>query len=226
MRNYVITTKITAVLTSISFLITLLVHYCWLGAEAEFWCNVCLAIFGSGLLAFLTSYIGYTSEKRHTLESFSYSTHSLLHFIIKYNLSWNLEKKIDFFLEYEDICKSTWDSNLGAIYFLIDPGHKKFRYIYFNIYKPILNFNQMVSKSVPHFKLYKNGEVKNDSVMEEFVRMIEKLFMDKITFKSTLNNGQEFIGNCIINKLVRTIEGELNGRYYAMMYGKKQSERE
>lgn len=106
-KNYVISTRVTALLTSLSFIATLFIHYGFYGKEADFWCNICLAIFGSGLLALITSWIGYTTEKRHTLESFSYNTHSLIHVINKYELDWSLEKKIDFFLDYTNIDKTS-----------------------------------------------------------------------------------------------------------------------
>lgn len=226
MKNYVISARITAALTIISLAVTLIIHYGFHGTEADFWCNVWLAVFGSGLLTFITSCVGYTTEKRRTLESFSYSTHSLLHVINKYDLNWNLEKKIDFFLDYADIDKSLWDAYLGAIYFMCDPGRKKSKYIYQNIYKPILDLNRKVGSHEAHFIWHKDGSGKNNVVMTDFVTKIEALFMEKAVSKHTLDDGKEFQTTSVQNKLVYTTLQELNGRYYDIMYGKKQSKSE
>ncbi len=226
MKNYVISTRITAVLTCLSFVVSLFIHYGFHGAEAEFWCNVCLAVFGSGLLTFITSCIGYGTEKRRMLEGFSYSTRSLLHILNKYDLGWGLEKKIDFFLDYTDVDKAIWDSQLGAIYFMFDPGEEKFKYIYQKIYKPILDVNQKIAGHEAHFKWYKDGSGKNNEVMADFVGEIEPLFMEKTTNRHTLEDGHEFEITAIQNKLVHAILEELNGKYYDIMYNKKQIESE
>ena len=226
MKNYVISTRITATLSGLSFIVALILHYGFHEEEAEFWCNVCLAAFGSGLLTFITSCIGYAAEKRRTLEGFSYSTRFLLHVLNKYDLNWNLEKKIDFFLDYADIDESTWDAQLGSIYFMFDPGREKFKYIYWKIYKPILDLNRKIAAHEFHFKWHKDGSGKNDAVMTTFVDEIEELFMEKLICKHTLEDGQEMQATTIQNKLVHTALEELNGKYYDIMYGKKHAERE
>lgn len=226
MKNYVISTRITAALTCLSFVVTLIIHYGFHGAEAEFWCNVCLAVFGSGLLTFITSCIGYGTEKRRTLEGFSYSTRSLLHILNKYDLGWDLEKKIDFFLDYIDVDKSIWDAQLGAIYFMFDPGKEKFKYIYKKIYKPILDVNQKIAGHETHFRWHKDGSGKNNAVMAYFVGEIEPLFMERTANRHTLEDGQEFETTAIQNKLVHATLEELNGKYYDIMYNKKQIESE
>lgn len=226
MKNYVMSARTTVALTCLSFVVALITHYGFHGAEAEFWCNVCLAVFGSGLLTFITSCIGYATEKVRTLASFSYSTRSLLHILKKYDFSWDLERKIDFFLDYADVDKSVWDAQLGAIYFMIDPGKKKFKYIYQKIYKPILGVNQKVADHEAHFKWHKDGSGKNDAVMADFVAEIESLFIEKTTSRHTLKDGQEFETTAIQDKLVHATLEELNGKYYDIIYSKKQIESE
>lgn len=221
MKNYVIATRVTSGLSIISFFATILIHYLCRGAEADFWCNVCLAIFGSALLTFITSIIGYFTDKRNTLESFSYSTRSLLHFINQYDINWELEKKIDFYLSYVDVDKSLWDSQLGAIYFINDFHKEKFKYIYNSIYKPILNFNQAISKHEFLFRWHKDGSGKNDTVMAEFVSELEELFMQKISNEHLLDNGKTVCVTSIKNYLVSAVNSELNGKYYDLMYNKK-----
>lgn len=55
MRNYAISIYITTPLTIIALGVAILLHYCAGGADAGFWCNICLGIFGSGLLTVLVS---------------------------------------------------------------------------------------------------------------------------------------------------------------------------
>ena len=224
MKNYVISTRITALLTVVSLAVAITIHYGCHGSEADFWCNVSLAVFGSGLLTFITSCIGYASEKRRTLEGFSYSTRSLLHIINKYDLNWDLETKIDFFLQYNDVDKSVWDANLGSIYFMFDHGRESFRYIYQKIYEPLLKLNQTIGSHEAHFRWHKDGSGKNDVVMANFVSEIEANFMEKTTNKFTMDDGQELQTTSIQNRLVHSLLEELNGRYYNIMYNKKDEE--
>ena len=221
MKNYAISTRITAILTCAALAMTLIIHYGFHGTEAEFWCNVCLAVFGSGLLTFITACIGYATEKRRTLESFSYSTRSLLRIINKYDLDWGLEKKIDFFLDYADVDKAVWDAHMGAIHFLYDPNREKYKYIYQNIYKPILDLNQRIAAHGAQFKWHKDGSGKKDIVMAEFISEIEALFMENVASNHVSEDGKELQTTLVRNKLVYTILKELNGRYYDIMYDKR-----
>ena len=218
MKNYVIASRTTASLTIISFGFVVYIHYCCLGTEADFWCNVLLAIFGSALLTLITSIIGYFTEKRNTLENFSYSTRSLLHVINKYDVNWELEKKIDFYLTYVDIDKSLWDSRLGAIYFMNDLRRKKFNYRYNNISKPLLDFNQTVCKHEFHFRWHKDGSGKNEVVMAKFVSELENMFIKRTINECLLGNEGPYKMTSIENQLVSNTLLELNGRYYKLMY--------
>lgn len=225
MRSYAKSVRTTAIITVVAFVITVSIHYCFDGNEANFWCNVSLAIFGSGLLTCISSYIGYASEKRRVLEGFGYATRSLLHVINKYDKDWDVERKIDFYLEYEDVDKSYWDQQLGEIYFLFDSGNDSFNYIYQKIYKPLLDFNQAVSKHQFHFRYHKDGSGKNDAVMKKFVEELEELVIEQTITVHKLEDGQDFETTSIQNRLVYTILEELNGRFYSIMYNHK-AERE
>ncbi len=226
MRNYVISVKATTVVTALSFIAALITHYVFHGNEAEFWCNVWLAVFGSGFLAAITSYIGYSYEKRRTMENFNYSTRGLLRILNKYDLKWDNEKKIDFFLDYLDVDKTLWDGQLGEICFLCDPKRQKFEYVYEKIYLPILSFNQKIAGHEFHFRWHKDGSGKNDAVMQEFIGELEMLFMKNKIVERETPDGEKFSMTIIQNKLVYTTLEELNGYYYELMYGKKQTKRE
>ena len=64
MRNYVFSSYITGILTLMAIIIVLYLHYSATIMDSEFWVNICLAIFGSSLLALITSVVGYFSAKR------------------------------------------------------------------------------------------------------------------------------------------------------------------
>lgn len=215
MRTYAICSRVTAILTVSSFMLIIILHYLCQGIEIEFWSNIALAIFGSSILAFITSIIAYFAEKRIALEGLWFSTKTLLHYINKYELNWDLEKKIDFYINYIDIDKSLWDANIGTIYFLNDFGRTCQNYIYDYIYSPINKFNQEVQKHEFHFRWHKDGSGKNDRIMEKFVSEIEDMFMEKIPVQ------HPYITFSIQNKLVKSILKELHGKYYYMMYHKK-----
>ena len=89
----------------------------------------------------------------------------------------------------------------------------------------ILDLNQKIASHEAHLKWHKDGSGKNDVVMADFVEEIESLFMEKTTSKHTLEDGQEIETSAIQNKVVHDTL-ELNGKYYDIMYNKKQVERE
>lgn len=221
MRSFSKTVRITAIITVISFLITLIIHYCFKGEEANFWSNVSLAIFGSSLLTCISAYIGYFAEKRRVLESFGYATRTLLRAINKYDNNWDVERKVDFFLEYDSIDKTYWDQQLGEIFFLHDPCRNNFKYIYQKIYKPLLDFNQAVSNHQFHFRYHKDGSGKNDAVMKVFTDELEKIVIERTVSIQELDDGQKFEIPSVRNRLVFNIQEELNGRYYNIMYNHK-----
>ena len=97
----------TGIITLISFLASFIFNF--YTQVNSFWCNALLGIFGSSLLTLLTSTIGYRVERCKTFEGFSYATKEILHALNKYQVSWSLEEKIDFFLNYHDISKIEWD---------------------------------------------------------------------------------------------------------------------
>lgn len=222
MKNYVIATRVTAILSLISFFIAVIIQYFCCGvAKAEFWCNVCLGVFGSSLLTFITSIIGYFTDKRKTMESFLYSTYSLLHIIKQYDINWSLENKIDFYLNYLDTDKSIWDSQFGAIYFMFDINDKDFKYIFNNIYKPVLDFNQAISEHECHFRWHKSGSGSNTAVMKIFISELENVFIKRVNSEYSRDSGEQTFVVVIKNQLVNTVMAELNGRYYELMYNKR-----
>lgn len=220
MRVYKNAIIITFFITAISFLVAFYLNF--FTSFDPFWCNTLLGIFGSGLLTLITSIISYRIERRKTFEGFSYCTKIILHDLNKYQSSWNLEKKIDFFLEYHDVNHIDWDRYFGDFCFLFDFKRKHRKYIYAKIYEPILAVNQAINNHLWHFRWHKDGSGKNEKVMQIFVKEIESLIIQTIT--ETYPNGND-IQNITVtstkNKLVSDIQQELNGEYYRLMYGNK-----
>lgn len=210
----------TGIITLISFLASFIFNF--YTQVNSFWCNALLGIFGSSLLTLLTSTIGYRVERRKTFEGFSYATKEILHALNKYQVSWSLEEKIDFFLNYHDISKIEWDRYYGDFSFIADFRGKNRRYIYEQIYTPILRVNQAINNHVWHFRYYKDGSGKNDKVLGKSIEEIEALFIETtISEIDTNEKGDPVTMTSTKNKIVHTIQEELNEKYYQLMYGKK-----
>ena len=199
MRVYRNATFITATLTIASLGGALFFNFCT--DTDPFWCNLLLGVFGSGLLTFITSVIGYQVERRKTFEGFSYCTKQLLKALNKYQASWTLDEKIDFFLALHDVSWFDWDRYFGDFCFLFDWNHKNRTYI------------------------YENGSGRNEKVMGIFVQEIEDIIMETST-KMFYGDGEPqpekgFPITQTRNKIVEDVKQELNGEYYRLMYGSK-----
>ena len=227
MSIYKKTIGLTGLITILSFVVCLVLHYLFMSEEAEFWCNVVLGIFSGALLTLLSSVIGYRVERKRVLENFFYYTNKILKQINQYQMNMTLEEKINFLLEYADSDKIEWDSCLGEIDFLFDFGKKNYKYIYNSIYKPLWELQLAIQKHYWHFKWYKDGTGKNDKVMEEFLKEIEPLILDREEMKTPIETDQNgkaikyLTATAVTNRIVSSINKELTGKYYTLMYGKK-----
>lgn len=229
MKAYKQLTIYGGIISFCSLIICLIFHYFINGDEAAFWINVCLAIFGSALLSTFTSLIMYQYEKVKTLENFVYHTKQLLHIINKYQDNMSLDKKILFYLEYNDFDKSAWDTDYGNIDFFFERMTGDRLYIYNKVYCPILVFNKEVSERVPNFRWHLDKSGKNDAVMQQFVGKLETYLIDKreCEVPGQYDDDGKVIStckmSCIVPKLEIEISQELNGRYYEIMYGKRKA---
>lgn len=225
MKTYKISTYITMGLTILSALATLITHYCITSCEGDFWSNVALAIFGSAFLTLITSLIGYFVERR-VLEDFSCRTRIILKQLNKYQMDWPIENKIDFFLSYAENDIVAWDSELRNMAFLFDRKRNKYHYVYYKIYKPILDVNRGINERVLYFQSHNDKSRKNDEMMKKFVEEIECLFIKKVERRipKEINKDDKTIDFMIAssfgNEVVEKVFAELNGKYYELMYGK------
>lgn len=227
MKAYKNLTIIATMISVIAFFLALILHYCFPCYEAEFWINVCLGLFGSAALTVLTSIVSYFSEKIKTLQDFLYHTRQILSIANKYQEHMTLEQKIRFFLEYSEFDKIAWDADFGNMSFFFEKTTHNQKYIYDNIYKPILDFNHAVANHVWHFRWYLDGSGKNDAVMQKFVDELQGYLLQITGYDvpTEYDKDGNVISTChcraIEPKLVREIEDELTGRYYEIMCGKR-----
>lgn len=229
MRPYKNLTIICGTLSILSFLGCLVLHYWFDCAEADFWVNVCLAIFGSALLSALAALVPYFHEKRTTLEGFMYQCRQILHTLNKYQITMPLEEKMKFFLDYHDLDKSAWDAAFGNMDFFFEriTGHRK--YIFQKIYTPIVQFNEAVNQHVWHFRWYFDGSGKNAPVMEMFVGQLEchLIYQDEQSIPTDYDKFGHPTAfrevTSVESKLVHEVSQELNGKYYDLMYGKRKT---
>lgn len=224
MRTYRNATVITALLTLAS--IAGAVYFNFFVEVDPFWCNLTLGVFGSGLVTLITSIIGYRVERRKTFEGFSYTTKQILKRLNKYQLSWPLEQKIDFFLDFHDIDLGEWDRYYGDFCLMFDWRKENRSYIFSKIYHPIQIIDHQINLHVWHFRWYKDGSGRNEKVMEKFVKEIEDLIMESTTtqFRGLEEHSKDEKGFPITqtrNKVVISVSQELNGEYYRLMYGNK-----
>lgn len=227
MKVYKISTYITLSLTILSALAALITHYRFNSREGDFWSNVALAIFGSAFLTLITSLVGYFVERRKILEDFFCRTRIILKQLNKYQVDWPVEKKIDFFLSYAENDMIAWDSELRNMDFLFDKKRNKFHYVYYKIYKPIMDVNRSVNEHILNFQLHKDKSGKNDEKMRIYIEEIECLFINKVDCqvpKEIDKDGEPIdfmMASSWGNELVEKVFAELNGKYYELMYGKR-----
>lgn len=217
MRVYKNALLVTFALTIAAFWGAIILNF---AVKADsFWANALLGVFGSSLLTFTTSVVGYRVERRKTFECFRSETVEILSNLNKYQISWTLEEKINFFLSYNDTSKVSWDRYFGDFSFLFNWKKKTSNYIYSNIYQPILEINSLISSHVWHFRWYKDGSGRNDIVVGEFAQEIEDLIMETTQFDFKDPEGNSSSTNYTKNKIVNLIGSELGGKYYKLMYG-------
>lgn len=208
---------ITAILSVVSLVIAIILNYAF---RETFWCNVCLGLFGSSVLTFITSIIGYFAERRSCLEGFYTETLRIVNRINRYQHDLPLDDKIVFFLDMADYDKTLWDSLLGKMDFF---DNKQRDYIYQNIYNPLRDIDKAISSHTWHFRMHKNGTGRNEAVMTAFVEEIEQHILDKTEHHLPTEDNKDFVATSIKNKVVEEILKELNGHYYEIMYGKKKA---
>lgn len=208
---------ITTFISINSLLIAIILNY---GYRENFWCNVCLGLFGSSVLTLLTSIIGYSSEKRSCLEAFYEETLRIVNRVNRFQHDLSLEDKIEFFLNMADYDHTAWNTTIGKMDFF---DNRQRDYIYEKIYFPLRSVDEAISKHTWQFRMHKNGTGRNEKVMESFVDEIEKSILEKKEYHYTMKDDRDYVTTSIHNKVVDSLLKELYGHYYEIMYGKKKA---
>lgn len=205
----------TGILTVFSISLAMILNY---ALNQDFWCNVCLGIFGSSLLSCITVVIGYFAEKRIVLEGFGAETHKLLYEFNKYQREMPLDDKIECFLNIIDYDTMTWGMYLGKIDFF---DNRQRKYIYNEIYYPLLNVRKVITEHMWNFRMHKNGKVRNEAVMKTYVEEIELYILRIEKHHYRMENEQDYVTTSVSNRIVEDVLAELNGHYLEIMNGKK-----
>ena len=161
---------ITKVLAMISLVIAIGLNYVF---EEQFWCNVCLGVFGSSILTAITSIVGYFVERKNVTEGFYVETVKVVQEINKYQNDLRLDDKIDFFLSLSDYDTTAWDMYYGQMDFFQNQYRKD---VYQRIYNPVLAVIKKASSHAWHFRMHKNGTGRNEVVMQSFVMKLKTLY--------------------------------------------------
>lgn len=218
---------ISTVITVFSFVIAFYLYFYCVYCGKDFWVNILVGIFGGAFLTIITSTVSYSRDKQIRLESFSYHTRQLLSYLNKYQENMSIEQKIQFYLDYADLDKTSWDMDYGSIDFLFETICGGGKYIYDSIYKPILDFNSAVSNHVWHFRWYLDGSGRNKRVINDFLDELQSYLLEKETqeIPTQVDEQENVISTCKYSytkpKLTANINQELAGRYYDLMYGRK-----
>jgi hypothetical protein len=221
----------TGLLAIISLSGVFILHFVFTKID-DLWFNILLGVFGSGLLTFITSIIGYRVERKRTLEAFANYTKKILHELNKYQKSFSRDEKLDFFLACNDTDRIDWAREFGNICFIFDYKKKNSQYIYSQIYQLIMQIEQEIINHVWHFRWHKDGSGRNEAAMERFIQDVEPLIIEAIVDKMPgefSENGTVLDWTTITstkNRIFESIMRELNGKYYKILYGKQTYNRE
>lgn len=227
MRPYKRLAIICVIFAVISLGIAMLLNFAFSGLNLDFWVNIFLGIFGSAVLTLLNSIVFYQYERRKTLENFTYQTQQILKKLNEYRGDMPLNQKINFFLEYNDLDKTVWDTDFGEMDFFFECLHGHQKYIYEKIYRPILEFNKSVVNHIWQFRLHLDGTGTNERAMQSFVSELEEILIQKTEQKVPVKYDDKgnvtgtvlYITSC--PRLCDQIVTELSGRYSDIMYSKK-----
>ncbi|MDD6505718.1 MAG: hypothetical protein PUF45_09830 [Lachnospiraceae bacterium] len=191
----------------------------------EFWCNVFMGIFGSGLLTVMVSSINYSTERRKTLEAFWSYGHKVINNLNRYSADDDLDTAIDVFLQIQDYDYQPFDDAYGEICFLFH--NKKLRKeITERIYSPIMEIRNIINEKSFHFKLYKKTANGNRRVMTDFVAEIDKLLIERKEHSYPQKNGEMFTVSETNTYKVLELLTEFTDYYYWIMYPWKKKEKE
>ncbi len=217
MRVYGNTIKVMTVISLLSLVFAFMIRG---NINLAFYYDISMSVFGGAVLTLITSIVGYRVERRQAMETFSTYVKKHLNKINKAAKTASLEQKIDFYINFTDSELPDLGDAYSKINFLFDKCNKNRDYIFNKIYLPIQELENKINHYAPNFRWYKDGSGKNEKAMCQIVNEIEELLFEVKRYEYK-ENRKLITGESVNNKLVKSINEELNNRYYILMYGKK-----
>ena len=188
------------------------------------WYDIFIGTFSSGFLTVITSWIGYLRERNRVMEEFYEETKKMLKMLNEYPFDLNIDKKIDFFLDFSKFDISYWNRAYGDMSFICPDSRK---YVYNKIYSPMMDIIKTLNSHSDNFRRHRNGTGTNDSVMESYIAEIEKnmhyneqYVVEHVEEYPEYKVKHEHIVKSNSSRSVDKISKELNGRFYDIMCGK------
>lgn len=193
---------------------------CLTRCGADFWCNVLLGIFGSGLLTTMVAAVNYWSIRRRTLEAFRSYGHKAINNLNRYSADDDLDTAIDVFLQMAEFDYQPFDDAFGEMCFFFH-DKKLHKQIYERIYGPIMEVRQAIIKGSFHFKQLKKMPTANQQVTKSFVYEIDKLLIERKTYHG---DGTSITISEARTYKVHNLRAEFKNYFYYIMYPWKKKE--
>ena len=186
--------------------------------QNNYWSGILVGIFSSGLVTLFLSVISYNNDRLKALEEFFIQAHKALNKFNSFAYHDDINKSIDIVIEIASYDYTYLDNAYGNIDFIFN-NEKLHKYIFDEIYKPLTDMKKLFVEKAFHFKEYKGAISGNKKVMRIFLEEIDKKLIHR-DFSEVYGKDVTKI-EYSYNKFYRSINNELNSRYYKIMYGKK-----
>lgn len=207
----------SSAISLISIVVSVILHI----TSFEYISNLFAGVFSGSVLALLVATINYSVARRKTLERFFIYAFKAADNFKKFNND-NLESAIDSVLLMAQFDYLELENAYGDICF-IHRHRQNFKYISENIYEPILNLRNLILKNSVHFKEYRKAENGDTSMMQVFIEQIDAEIMDRTNNLYEGEKNTTKVSFCR-NKIAETLQAELRGKYYRLMYPRKKNE--
>lgn len=202
MKTYAKSIWWTGSISILSFILLIIFAKCKLVYD------VSLAVFGSSLVTFIISIIGYHCERKKTLENLFIAVYKKMAYLSHYIEGWSFEKKCSFFINFLINDYQSVGDAYAQIFFFFDYKDKARKYIFNNLYDKYCNMVNFIYDYYISLSLYLDGRKSNNNEIKKDIKEIE----DKLL---NAEDGSIFCDTMI---------NELHGRYYKIMYNKEYSD--
>lgn len=199
-------------LTVLAFILAWITNW----TNNQFWCNVLLGVFGSGLLTFLVAIVNYRTEKRRTLEMFWTYARKAISNLNQYPIDGEISEKADTIILMKEFDRQPLDDTYGEMDFLF-ANHSVRKRIYNEIYVPIRDAKKEVNITAKKILRLRRYAPDNKGVLQQYIDAIDKILVSEITEEVKIGEETRKISvKC--NKIADTCYDALNGFYYDTMY--------